>query len=113
MMPFRWPGPRHCREMPSTPTSPARSDLDLLEGADPGDLLADGQQMDLVSPLVGKDRLEIGHLPHHRIFEADTVGPQNATRLAGDLQRLAHVVHLRHGDLRGRRFALIFETTKL
>src|SRR2546422_1269737 len=113
MMPFRWPGPRHCRQMPSTPTSPARSDLDLLEGADPGDLLADGQQMDLVRPLVGKDRLEIGHMPHHRIFEADSVCAQNATRLAGDLQCLPHVVHLGHRDLRRRRLALILETTKL
>src|SRR5438093_4365838 len=126
MMPFPWPGRRRCRRTRSIRINPAKSGHDLfpplrervrvgllLKRRDPSDFLANSEQVDLVRAFVGKDRLEIGHMPHYWIFEADAVGAEDATRLTGDLQRLAHIVHLRHRDLGRSRLALIFEPTKL
>src|SRR5919201_4828517 len=115
MTPSHWPGPGRCPRTPSTRTSLARSALNfslplagrigrgfLLEGAGPGDLLADGEHVDLVRPFVRKDRFEVIHVAHDGIFEADAVRAQDASCLAGDLQRLSDVVELSHRDLGGR-----------
>src|SRR2546428_7339611 len=64
-----------------------------------GDGLAQNQGVDLVRSLVGVHRLEVVHVPDHRVLERDPVGSQDRPGLAADLQRLAHVVELAEAHL--------------
>ena len=69
--------------------------------------------MDLAGPFISQNGLEVVHLAHYWILEADPVGAENRARLAGDLQRFAHVVQLGHRDLCRRHLALVLQATEL
>ena len=57
------------------------------------------QRVDLVGALIREDRLQVGHVTDHRVFEGDPVGAEDGARRAGNLERIAHVVELAEADL--------------
>ena len=46
------------------------------EGRNPGDRLAENQRVDVVRPLVGVHRLDVGHVTHRLILDQNTVGAE-------------------------------------
>src|SRR5690606_24560386 len=63
--------------------------------------LADDQRVHLGRALVGEHRLQVVHVPDHRILQGDAVGAQDRAGGAADLQGLGHVVELARADLLG------------
>ena len=67
--------------------------------AEPRDVGADDQRVDLVRPLVGEHRLQVDHVSKDRMLQADAIGAQHAAHLPRDLERHRHVRALPQADL--------------
>src|SRR6516165_6037077 len=91
--------------MATTREFPWRSEkrLDARDGA------SQDQGMDVVSALIGVDRLEIVDVPHHVVLDLDAVAAVHVARLARDVERLAAIVALDDRDHFGSKLALIHQ----
>ena len=67
----------------------------------PVSALADHQRVDVGGALVGDDRLEVVHVPDHRVLERDAVGAEHLAGGARDLERGVDVAELAHADVLG------------
>ena len=67
------------------------------EGLNPSDVASDDEIVDIVSALVGLDRLQIRHVPHYRVLVEYSIGPVYIARHSSDLQCHIDVVHLGQG----------------
>ncbi len=63
--------------------------------------------MDVVGALVGVDRLQVHDVADHVVLVGDAVAAVHVPRRAGDVQRLAAVVALEHGNVLHRKPILI------
>ncbi len=73
--------------------------LRLLERGEASEVLTQDQRVDVVGPLVGVDRLHVGHVAHRGVFIGDSVASKH---LAGDPRLIAShldVVAFGHRDL--------------
>src|SRR5690349_9534856 len=61
-----------------------------------GELVADHQRVNFICAFVRIDSLQITHVPHRLVLAGNAVGAEDGARGARDLERLAHVVALRH-----------------
>ena len=84
----------------------------LLESTFPCDIEPGDEQVDIVGPFVGYDRLQVHHVAHHGKVAGDAHGTQYLPRLAGYIQGHFYIVSLGHGDLRRSGFALILKHSK-
>ena len=66
---------------------------------DAGERLAETRVCISDGALVGEHRLQVVHVPDHRVLQRDAVGAQDGAGGAADLQRLPHVVELAEADL--------------
>src|SRR5690242_16992725 len=101
MPPPKIEGMRCCRGRATALRSavPAPSREALAEGLLTRHRLPDDQRVHLHGALVGEHRLEVVHVPDDRVLEADSVGTQDGSRGAADVDRLADVVELAEADL--------------
>src|SRR3954447_683020 len=78
------------------------------EGRDAGEVGPDGEQVHLLGALVVHHRLEVVHVPHHRVVQRDPGAAERRTGLTGHVERGAHVGVLAVGDLdRGERAGVL------
>src|SRR5882762_9174590 len=80
----------------------------LYECGDTGYALADDELVDVVRAFVGGDAFEIVHVAHDGVIVDDAVGTENIAGFARGLEGDGDVVHLKHGDVRGIDFVLVF-----
>ena len=87
---------------------PSRTDSDLglvssvvggLKEAYSGDGCTDYQTVNIVSPLVGENRLDIEHVTNHRVIVDDAVGTEDLTRQPSAFSGHPDVVALGHRDM--------------
>src|SRR5690242_2244323 len=82
------PSTRMTALVPTGSTSGARPG-GSAEGGMPRDRLAEHQGVHLDGPLVGEHRLEVVHVPDHRVLQRDAVGTEDGARRTTDLEGLA------------------------
>src|SRR5262245_39958688 len=83
-----------------------------LECGDPGLCAAEDEGMDVMRALIGVDRLEIHHVPDHRIFVDDAVAAMHVARGSSDVERFAGRVALEDRDHLRRCLALILQSAE-
>ena len=71
------------------------------------------QRVHVVRALVGDDRLEVVHVPDHRVLERDAVGAEHLRAVAGDLERGVDVAELAHADLLGPQRARVLHPAEV
>src|SRR5258708_28288164 len=76
----------------SASTSTKRIVRSSGEGAGTGDVPADDERLDGLGALVGVDRLDVGHVPHHVEVEQDPVAAKQIPGLEDDLPCLSGVI---------------------
>src|SRR6185369_16231361 len=84
-----------------------------LEGAQPRQLAANSQLVDRLGAFVSNNTFEVQHVTDWYVLGADARAAEHVARIAGHIERHPAVVPLRERHLRGRHFALVFESTQL
>src|SRR4051794_36562588 len=66
---------------------------------DAGNRLAEHELVDVVRALVGRDALEIAHVPEALVLVENAHAPENVASLPRHIEGDRDIVHLGHGDL--------------
>src|SRR5207248_4254736 len=69
------------------------------ERGQPRDGLPERQRVHLLGAFVGQHRLEVRHMPHHRVFQGNPVRAEHRAGGAGDVEGGADVGHLAEADV--------------